>query len=374
MKKIKNFFLTLKVKFVNLFKRKEKIVKKKEPKLKFKESKMPKVFVSTKLSLKKASLFIVPIAVAIAGITIGILTRPKEGVKVNVTLVDDTTTHRVFLLSDDNMVVPVSVSLEERMTKDEEILDVFNLIKDNKKYENDTMRGYIPSDTKLNDIKLNNGILTLDFSSEFEKLPMKNIMRTVEALTYTFLDFDGVNGLRFCVDGCLTDKVAGNYVIPTVLDKSIGINKQVSSLSETSKSEEVVMIYNKKINKNNFYVPMTVEAEKGQTKVDTVYNAIDIKPSTYTGLKKVKEYSYLNMSSSPVINDKTVSLDITKEGMVDDVTISKELYELMALTFDYSDLDYRVNLTFEGEDYEVDGIIDEEDFKVSSFVYNEVQL
>lgn len=374
MKKIKNFFLTLKVKFTNLFKRKERVVKKKKPELKFNANKMPKVIVSTRFSLKKASLFIVPIAIAVVGITVGILTNPKDEVKVNVTLVDDTTTHRVFLLSDDNMVVPVSVTLEERMTKDEEILDVFNLIKDDKKYENDTMKGYIPSDTKLSDIELSNGILTLDLTSEFENLPMKNIMRTVEALTYTFLDFDGVNGLRLRIDGCLTDKVAGSYIIPKVLDKTIGINKQVSSLSETSKSEEVVMIYNKQINNENFYIPMSVEAEKGINKVNTIYNAIDLKPSTYTGLKKVKEYSYLNNSSAPIIKDRTVSLDITKEGMIDDVTISKDLYELMALTFDYSGLDYKVNLTFEGEDYAVDGLIDEEDFKVSSFVYNEVQL
>lgn len=374
MKKIKNFFLNLKLNFKNLFKKKEKVVKKKEPELKFNSRKMPKVIVSTKFSLKKASLFAIPVVIAIVGITVGILTHSQDSVNVNVTLVDDTTTHRVFLLSEDNMVVPVSVALEEKMTKDEEIIDVFNLIKDDKKYENNKMRGYIPANTKLNDIELSNGILTLDLTSEFETLPMKNVMHTVEALTYTFLDFEEVNGLRLRVDGCLTDKVAGDYVIPTILDKSIGINRQVSSLSNTSKSEEVVMIYNKTINNSNFYIPMSVDADKGSTKVDTIYNAIDLKPSTYTGLKKVKEYSYLNLSSTPKFDNKKVSLDITKDGMIDEVTISKELYELMALTFDYSDLDYQVNLTFEGEDYEVDGIIDEEDFKVSSFVYNEVQL
>ncbi len=379
MKKIKNFFLSLKDKFKNLFKKKEKTVKTnvindQNLKLKFKGNKMPKVIVNTKFSLKKASIFMVPIAIAVIGITVGILTTPKDTVKVNVVLEDEKTSYRVFLISDDNMVVPVSIAQDEKMTKDEEIVDRFNLIKDDKQYENGKIRGYIPTDTKLKDIALNEGILTLDLTAEFANLSPKNIRRTVEALTYTFLDIEGIDGLKLCVEGENINQVAGNYLIPDVLDKTIGINKPVSALSDQINTEEVVMIYNKTINNNNFYIPMSIDAEKGTTKVDTIYNAIDLRPSLYTGLKKVKEYSYLDLTASPKYEEKTVSLDITKDGMVDEVTISKDLYELMALTFDYCNLDYKVNLTFEGEDYQVDGIIDESDYKVSSFVYNEVQL
>lgn len=374
MNKFTNFFAKTKEKVTNIFKKKENGTKVKETKLKFHREKRPALIISTKLNLKSAGLFLIPLVIAAAGITLGVLTKPNNNIKVDVELAKDDVTHRVFLLSEDNVVVPVSVTLDHKLTKDEEVLDIFELLKDDKKYESNTFKGYIPKDTKLNDIDLQDGVLTLDFTSEFEQLTNKNIRRIVEGLTYTFLDLDGVDGLRLRVDGCLTDKVGDNYTIPTLLDKSIGINKELSVLSEMSDSEEVVMLYQRSFNNKNYYVPKSIDAKKGDNKINTIYNAIEVKPNTYLGLKKVKEYSYIDLTKAPVIDEQKVSLDITKEGMVDEVTISKDLYELMSLTFDYSDLDYRVNLTYEGETYAVDGLIDEEDYQVSSFIYNEVKL
>lgn len=373
MKKIKQFFSSVKLKVQNLFKRKNN-VKDKKPTLKFKHRRFPKVIVASKHNFKKAWIFIVPLLVGGAGVTLGLLTRAKPDLEVNVEITDNKVNHRVFLLTDDNMVVPLSVSLEQKMTKAEEVMDIFNLLKDDCRYQNNTIRGYIPKETKLNAIDIENGLLTLDVTSEFETLPKKSIMHVVEALTYTFTSIDGVDSLRFRVDGCLVDKLAGDYQIPTVLNKSIGINRRLTSLSGKQNKEEVVMLYNRKIEQKNYYIPMTVDATKGETRVETVLNAIELKPSTHLNLQKVKEYSYLNLSNKPVVNEQTVSLDITKSGMVDEVTISKELYDLMNLTFDYSDIDLKVNLTFEGEDLAVDGVIDENDYQVSEIVYNEVKL
>jgi len=378
MKKINEYFGRLKKRMTKLIphrKKKEEVVQvenTKIPKLKFANAKKPLVIFHTKHRLTKALVFVVPLLIAGAGVTLGVLTRPQNTIPVNVEVVGNTNFYRVFLLSNDNMVVPVSLKAEDRLSKDEEIVDVFNYLKDDKTYENGNMKGIIPKDCKLTEIELKNNILTLDFSEEFNTLNT-NMGRSFEALTYSFLSIEGVDGLKIRVDGCLVDKV-NNFKIPTVLTRKYGINKNSSDMSDLSSSDEVVMIYNKTINGKKFYTPVSVLADKGGSKIETIYNAINLRPSIIKGLSKVKEYSYLNTIVKPVIKDQEVSLDVTQAALVDEVTVSKDLYDLMTLTFDYADLDYRVNLTFGGESYAVDGIINEEDYEVSSIIYNETQL
>ena len=360
--------------FKRLSKRKKEEQSKKIPELKFKHVRRPKMIFTTSFSPKKALIFVIPLVIAAGGITLGVLTNnANKGIKDVITIDNRDSNYRVFLLSDDNMVVPVSMKVEEKLTKDEQILDVFSLLKENKKYENGKISGYIPENTKLNEIELKDNVLTLDLSTEFNDMT-RSPMRVMEALTYSFLSIDGVDGLSLRIDGSLVDKVSTNFKIPTVLDKTYGINKTVNDMKDLINKEEVVLLYNKKINNKNYYTPTTVKAQKGDTKINTLYNALSLKANIMKGLSKVKEYSYINASKSPTISDQVVSIDILQSGMIDEVTISKELYDLMNLTFEYSGIDYKVNLTIEGESYAVDGILNEDDYKVSAILVNEVEL
>ena len=383
MKKIKNFFLNLKTKFSNFFS-KSKIMRRKNKsdytkennlKVKFSSSKLPRLYIHTKTPLTKALMFIVPVAIVAVGITFGVRSiKDKDTIKVNVELVDNDTNYRVFLISEDNIVVPVTLPAEERLDMSEVIIDVFNHLKDNKQYENNKIKGFIPSNTKLREIELKDGILTLDMTEEFLNIESKSALRALEAMTKSFLSLDGVEGLSVLIDGCLIDQIGNGVFVPLILDKNFGINRQIGSLNEAIGTEEVVMLYNKTINNQRFYVPVTVLAPKGTSKIETIYNAIDLEPSRVRGFSKVKEYNLVNRDSKPIISNNTVSIEVTKNAMVDEVTMSRELFELMSLTFDYTNLDYRVSLTFEGESYAVDGILDEDSYEVGSIIYNEVEL
>lgn len=373
MSKFNNFFERLKFKFKS---KKMKVKKENEriPNLKFKGTRRPKMIFTTSLKPKKALIFIIPLLVAGGGITLGVLTNnANKGLKEEVIIDNRDSNYRVFVLTKDNMVVPVSLKVEEKLTKEEQILDVFSLLKEDQKYENGEMNGFIPSDTKLNDINVENGILTLDFSIEFNNIK-QTPSRVMEALTYSFLGIEGIDGLSLRIDGSLVDKVANDFKIPLVLDKTYGINKRVNDLTDLLDKEEITVIYNKKINDRTYYTPSTVLAKKGDNRINTLYNALSLKPNIIQGLSSVKEYSYLNVSKDPVINEQVVSMDILPSAMIDEVTISKELFDLMNLTFEYSNLDYKVNLTFEGESYAVDGILNEDDYKVSNILVNEVEL
>lgn len=344
-----------------------------ETKLKFAHEHRPKVIFHTKHRLTKALVFVVPLLIAGGGITLGILTRPNHNdIPVQVIVDENTNMYRVFLLSEDNMVVPVSLKTEDKISTDEKVLDVFNYLKDDRQYENGTIKGIIPADTKLTDIYVKDKILTLDFSEEFNAIKT-DIARSVEALTYSFLNIEGIEGLSIRIDGCLVDKI-GNYQIPTILNRSFGINKSTPKISDMDNGEEVVMIYNKKINGKQFYTPVSVFAKRGTSVADTIYNAIELNPNIIKGLSRVEEYSYLNIDKRPVVENQVVSLDVTQAAMIDEVTISRDLYDLMNLTFAYSNANYKVSLTFDGESYAVDGIINEDDYKVSAVVFNEVQL
>ena len=112
MSKFNNFFERLKFKFKS---KKVKVKKEDEriPNLKFKGTRRPKMIFTTSLKPKKALIFIIPLLVAGGGITLGVLTNnANKGLKEEVIIDNRDSNYRVFVLTKDNMVVPVSLKVE----------------------------------------------------------------------------------------------------------------------------------------------------------------------------------------------------------------------------------------------------------------------
>ena len=147
MKKIKVWLKDKVDKIKNKFKKKEKVdgiidIDVSEVKFKRKRHFFPSLIIASNSKIKTGLSFLIPVALIVTGVTLGVTLNSKDkGIEKEVVLDTNKTYHWVFLLSSDDYVVPLSFKMEQRMTIQEEIIEVFGLLKTNTKAGNENLRG-----------------------------------------------------------------------------------------------------------------------------------------------------------------------------------------------------------------------------------------
>lgn len=356
---------------MNLFERisKKRALNKAKQKY-FKKKEKPIFFFSTRNISPKAKRgikigFIISLPLLLLGIgtTIGVYEhlQDQDKLKDEVIVPTETITRRVYLLSKDNITIPVSIKMSKFNSVEEEILEVFSLLKEDSKLNSSYFQGVIPKDTMVLSLQIDEGLLTLNLSEEF--LNQSFSQTSIESsLTYTMLQFEEINKLSLCVE----DKYQSD-----ILTTSIGINVSNYNLTSIVDKELMTYYYQKEYGGTNFYIPKSIYVEKANSDNLTFFNGLSYRlPGTY-GLKKIDTYSYL--SSSQVEAD-TMTFAIDKNGLADENLVKKDLYDLILLSMDIMGRSDTVSFTLEGEEIAVEGIVSSEEYQVSSISYNEVEL
>jgi spore germination protein GerM len=73
-----------------------------------------------------------------------------------------------------------------------------NLKENNNNYHG--LKGIIPKDTKINDFKIENGILSIDFSKELLNVNKDIEEKIIESLVYSLLSLKEINGIKISID------------------------------------------------------------------------------------------------------------------------------------------------------------------------------
>ena len=93
-------------------------------------------------------------------------------------------------------------------------------------------RSIIPSGTSINDISLDNKILTIDFSKELLEIKDKYEEKMIESIIFTLTNIEGIDKVNIKVEGKQLDRLPySKKVLPTMLDKDYGINKSYEIVS-----------------------------------------------------------------------------------------------------------------------------------------------
>ena len=113
-------------------------------------------------------------------------------------------------------------------------------------------KSIIPSETQILDLQLQEGTLTINFSKELLDINEKYEEKMLEAIIYTLTSIEGIDNVIIQVEGePLTKLPQSGKQLPTVLDKSYGINKiyELTSTKDiTSYTTYYVSTYN-----DNYY-------------------------------------------------------------------------------------------------------------------------
>ena len=120
-------------------------------------------------------------------------------------------------------------------------------------------RSIIPPDTSILNIELKDKILTIDFSKEFLDVSEVEEEKMIESIIYTLTSIKGIDKIIIKVEGnILTNLPHSKKIIPSVLDRSYGINKEYE-LTTINNIDSYTVYYVNKYNDSNYYVPVIIK-------------------------------------------------------------------------------------------------------------------
>lgn len=249
----------------------------------------------------------------------------------------DVVKEKIYLLDNNNYLgkAEIALSTNDTVTMVRELLET--LITDGIG-EDKIPNGFtsiIPSDTKINSIELDKGILKVDFSKELLDVKKELEEKVIESIIYTVTEVKEIDKVVIFVDGKILTKLPkSNINLPTTLDRSFGINKKYD-ITTFKDITPVTIYYINKHNNNTYYVPVTKYINDDREKIEIIIDELTTSPIYTSNLM-----SYLNS------NTKLLKSNIDKD--------------LMSLEFN----DYIFN------DYEDKKILEEVIYTISLSIYD----
>lgn len=183
----------------------------------------------------------------------------------------------------------------------------------------------IPKNTKLKDLSLENGLLKLNFSQEFLDTTKNNEEKMIESIVYTLTSLKEVKEIMIFVEDNILNKLPiSQKQLPTILDKSFGINK-IYNIDNIKNTTQVTTYYLSKSNDNYYYVPITTVSNEESEKIEIIIEQLKSKPITKTNLigflhanAELEDYEILSNSINLSFNNYLLD-DIENETILEEV-------------------------------------------------------
>lgn len=222
--------------------------------------------------------------------------KQLENVPENIEYVESQVEEQtVFLLNQDNLLGRTQVVASETadpLSKVKEAL--LTLIQEgpNESRVPNGFKAIIPSDTKINSIDLQDGILKVDFSKELLDVNEEMEEKVVEAIVYTATSIKEVKSVIIFVDGDVLTKLPKSGInLPSTLDRSFGINKEYD-LTSTDSINQVTVYYVDEYNGNYYYVPVTKYLNDDRDKIKIIIDEL-----TSANMYQTNLMSFLNSNT-----------------------------------------------------------------------------
>lgn len=175
----------------------------------------------------------------------------------------------IYLLNDKGLLVKTKILLEGNTAEEKINKLLLNLTEGSSNSFPEGLKKLIPKGTVVNNVMVGNNLVTVDFSRELLKVSSDMEKPMVTAIVYSIMELGNYEGVSILVDGKVLDKYPNSLEeIPSVINKSIGINKNFS-ITSYNNINKVVIYYLENIDNNLYYVPVTkyVNDERDKIKI-----------------------------------------------------------------------------------------------------------
>lgn len=243
--------------------------------------------------------------------------------------IDDITnipTTKVYLLDSNNLLVltNIFINTKEKENIIKQIIEY--LILDNKDIPVG-LKSYIPKDTKILNIEIDNNLAIINFSDDL--LKTENLDTVITGIVYSVISIDGIDNVKITINDNPIDRYN------KILNKNIGINNDYSYTSRKD-IEKTVIYYIDNINDNYYYVPVTKYLNDTKDKINIIIE--ELKDNKNSNLispinSKTKLIDYNEINNVLYLNFNKYFLDSNEET-------NKRIQEILAYSvFDNYDVD-----------------------------------
>ncbi len=291
-----------------------------------------KIFITT------MSLFII--------MTIYLIPQTEKTLETNLELeyITNLANSSIYLLDENNLLVKTKILLDnEDTTKD--IKDIItNLTIGSGNIFPDNLYGVIPKNTKLNNIIIEDNVVTLDFSKELLNVDTNKSNALIESIVYSVTELDDINKVIITVENKeLQAYPNSDKTITFPIDRSIGINNKYT-YSSLNNLVKVVIYYQELINNDTYYVPVTKYLNDDKEKIDII-----IEELTTSYIYEDNLSSILNENvklTDKELTDDLLILDFN-DALLENGELKEEVVYLLSYSvfanYDINTVSFRVN-------------------------------
>lgn len=240
----------------------------------------------------------------------------------------------IFLVDNMEYIARTTIVKNSDNTDDliKEVIESLTIGSNKSNYIREGFKAVIPEGTKVLDLKLEDSILTINFSKELLNVSAYSEEKMLEAIIYSLTEINNVKKIKILVEGePLTHLPNSNKKIPELLDKNYGINKiyNLDSIKDTSKT---TIYYLSKYNDYYYYVPVTKISNENLEKAEIIINDLKTTPIYHTNL-----ISYLaastNLTNYEILeNSISLSFDNHLLAGIDDEDMLEEVKYAISLS------------------------------------------
>ena len=291
-----------------------------------------KIFITT------MSLFII--------MTIYLIPQTEKTLETNLELeyITNLANSSIYLLDENNLLVKTKILLDnEDTTKD--IKDIItNLTIGSGNIFPDNLYGVIPKNTKLNNIIIEDDVVTLDFSKELLNVDTNKSNALIESIVYSVTELDNINKVIITIENKeLQTYPNSDKTITFPIDRSIGINNKYT-YSSLNNLVKVVIYYQELINNDTYYVPVTKYLNDDKEKIDII-----IEELTTSYIYEDNLSSILNENvklTDKELTDDLLILDFN-DALLENGELKEEVVYLLSYSvfanYDINTVSFRVN-------------------------------
>lgn len=165
-------------------------------------------------------------------------------------------------------------------------------------------KSIINSNTKINTLSLDNGVLKIDFNEYVLDTNKELEEKIIEAIVYTVTSLENVKNVNIYINGNpLTYLEQSKRHIPSSLDRNFGINKEYD-LKSTKDITKTTVYYVSKYNDDYYYTPITKVSNDSRDKINIIIDEL----------------------SSTIISDNLMSFLSNKVTLLDSEIVDSTMY------------------------------------------------
>ena len=249
-------------------------------------------------------------------------------------------THTIFLLDSNNYVAMTNVLVEktEIASLARELLEVLITEGVGESKIPSGFKSLIPEDTKINNVTYEEGLIKVDLSSEAFNIKEDMEEKVLESIIYTLTSIKDVKKVMIFIDGTVLSKLPNSKIIlPSILDRSYGINKKYDFMC-LDNLLSLTIYYINEYNDEFYYVPVTSYINDNREKISIIVDELSSNSSYTSNLMSFLSSDVELITSENI--DKTLRLEFNDAifSNIDEKNILEEvIYTISLSVFDNYD-------------------------------------